>query len=152
MSRTSLSLAAFIVMAACAATASPNRRADAAATPSPRPVAHPEQVASASVSAPHGAAGRDAVSCDVRARATANGVRIQAVARATRPFNGEYELVITKSGGGGSSDVTQSGPVAVGAGETVTLGSTEVGADGRYRAVLTLRDEASEVCRLERRS
>jgi hypothetical protein len=77
---------------------------------------------------------------------------IQAVAHANRAINGDYELVITKSGGAGSSDVTQSGPFTAAAGESVTLGSTELGADGRYRAVLVLRDASGEVCSLERRS
>lgn len=77
---------------------------------------------------------------------------IQAVAHADRPIDGDYELVITKSGGSGSSDVTQSGPFSVVVGESVTLGSTELGADGRYRAVLVLRDQSGELCRQERRS
>ena len=77
---------------------------------------------------------------------------IQAVAHADRAIDGDYELVITKSGGGGSSDVTQRGPFTAAAGESVTLGSTELGADGRYRAVLVLRDASGELCRQERQS
>ena len=92
------------------------------------------------------------VSCDLRARPTANGVVIEAVARADHAFDGQYELVIAKSGGGGAADVNQSGPVSVAAGEAVTLGSTELGADGHFRAQLTLSDASGVVCRQERRS
>src|SRR5205085_9623094 len=95
---------------------------------------------------------RDAVSCEVRVRPTSNGMLIQAVAHADHAIAGDYELVTTKSGGGGSSDVTQSGPFSASAGQSVTLGTTELGAGGRYRAVLVLRDDAGEVCRQERRS
>jgi hypothetical protein len=173
MTKTYMSLAALsFMMAACSAAALPNAAAPVA-TNAPVAMASPAQPAPAIVeapsaapvhaapparrvseptSAPRTATLRDAVSCDVRARTTRNGFLIQAVAHADRAFNGEYELVITKSGGSGSSDVTQSGPFSAAAGETVTLGSTELGADGRYRALLVLRDGAGEVCRLERRS
>ncbi len=153
MTNTSVSLAALLLMAACSATASPNVAAaptsqDALeavrATPPPRP--------SNPAAAPRSAMLGDGVSCDVRARPTPNGVLIQAVARSNRRFDGEYELVIAKSGGGGSSDVTQSGPVSIAAGQSVTLGSTELSAAGRFRAVLTLRDDAGEVCTQELRS
>jgi hypothetical protein len=172
MTKTYVSLAALsFFMAACSAAALPNAApvaAPAPASPSaPAPVvqAAPVAAAPALIAPPkHEAAApmresaapraslRESVSCEVRVRPSSNGMLIQAVAHANRAINGDYELVITKSGGGGSSDVTQSGPFTAAAGESVTLGSTELGADGRYRAVLTLRDAAGEVCRLERRS
>ena len=175
MTKSYLMLAALsVLMTACSAAALPNAAMPAAATApvaqsSATPIAQPTPTVVAEAPAPThsaravrhvsepAAAPRvamlgDAVSCDVRARSTSHGVLIQAVAHAARPFEGAYELVITKSGGAGSSDVTQSGPFSAAAGETVTLGSTELGADGRYRAVLTLRDGTGEVCRQERRS
>jgi hypothetical protein len=121
-------------------------------TPSQSHVTRSTQRAGEPAAAPSAAVRGDAVSCDVRVRSTSNGLLIQAMAHAMRQFEGEYELVITKSSGGGSSDVTQSGPFSAAAGETVTLGSTELGAAGRYRAVLVLRDASGERCRQERRS
>lgn len=161
--KTSVSLIALVLMAACSAAASQNVEAAPSIAPSAPIVAMApasavlEQVAQASqrvntqISAPHAMAASDPVSCDVRMRPTANGMLIQAIARADRAFDGEYELVVTKNGGGGSADVTQGGPVSVAAGDAVTLSSTELSA-GRYRAVLTLSDAAGEVCRLERQS
>lgn len=166
-----------LLMTACSAAALPNgaspavttapvaqsSAAQAPAQPAPAivgeaPTAAPThsdrsvRPASETVAAPGAAMLGDAVSCEVRVRRTANGMMIQAVAHADRAVDGDYEFVITKSGGGGSSDVTQSGPFSAAAGETVTLGSTELGADGRYRAVLVLRDQSGELCRQERRS
>ncbi|MBS0383805.1 MAG: hypothetical protein JSS00_00480 [Proteobacteria bacterium] len=154
MTRTSVSLAALLLMAACSAAASPS--VAAASAPQPAPVVAPPSPHSAPV-APAAdrrvatPAGRG-LACDVLARPTSNGVLIQAQARADRAFAGEYELVISKSGGGGSSEVTQSGPFSAAAGETVRLDSTELGAGGSYRAVLVLSDASGEVCRQERRS
>ena len=171
MTKTYVSLAALsFLMAACSAAALPNAAPVAPSAPAspsaPAPLAQTAPVAAApaliapkrEAAAPmrETAAPRtpllESVSCEVRVRSSSNGILIQAVAHADRAINGDYELVITKSGGGGSSDVTQSGPFTAAAGESVTLGSTELGADGRYRAVLTLRDASGEVCRLERRS
>ena len=174
MTKISVSLAALMLMAACSATASPNVATAAAAPAAAQPPAQGAPVAGAEAAtiaaapthttrAPSrmasepNAASRAAmlgggVSCEVRVQPTANGVFIQAVAHSARPFEGDYELVITKSGGGGSSDVTQSGPFSAAAGETVTLGSTELSAGGRFRTALVVRDQAGEVCRQERRS
>ena len=175
MIKTYVSLTALSFLMACSAAASPNAATPAAmAAPASQsastPVSHtaPVAVAEAPVAASmrgaptvrpvretvaaSRASFRDAVSCEVRVRPTSNGIVIQAVAHADRAIEGDYELVITRSGGGGSSDVTQGGPFSAAAGESVTLGSTELGAGGRYRAVLVLRDVSGELCRRERRS
>lgn len=93
-------------------------------------------------------------SCDIRVRSTRNGVSITPVATLGRSVAGEYDLVLTTSGQSGSSDVTQGGPFRASAGETVTLGQTELslGRRDRYRAVLTLTDRGREICRREVRS
>jgi len=177
MTKTYVMLATLsLLMTACSAAALPNAATPAATTAplgqssappvvqrapaiareapmaAPTQSAHSARPASEPAVAPRAAMLGDAVSCDVRVRRTANGMLIQAVAHADRAIDGDYELVITKSGGGGSSDVTQSGPFSAAPGETVTLGSTELGADGRYRALLVLRDGSGELCRQERRS
>ncbi|MBI3437354.1 MAG: hypothetical protein HY054_01650 [Proteobacteria bacterium] len=164
MTKTSVSLSALMLIAACSATASPNMAAASVSAPAaveapviapaPAPAPAPPRVSHAAqrASAAAPVAVRAVPACQIRMSPTANGVLIQATARADRPFDGEYALIVTKSGGGGSADINQGGPVSVAAGEVVTLGSTELGADGRYRAVLTLSDGSGEVCRQERRS
>jgi hypothetical protein len=89
-----------------------------------------------------------AVSCEVRSRRTANGVIIQARAFADRNIDGEYDLRIIKSGGGNSSEISQSGPLTLAAGAAATLGENEVSLErgARIRAVLTLRDASGEIC------
>ncbi len=48
--------------------------------------------------------------CDISVVKTSHGVRITPVVRADRALSGEYSLTITKSGGAGSSDISQGGP------------------------------------------
>ncbi len=156
MSRSTLSmLAALTALAACTAAA----RTDASVHPSdttPMPtapeviVAAPEIIAAPSLTQP--ARYDDAapiVSCDIRTRRTANGVLIEARAFADRDIAGEYDLAITKSGGGNTSEISQGGPLDIIAGSTVTLGQNELSVEpgARLRAVLTLRDESGELCR-----
>ena len=89
-----------------------------------------------------------AVTCDVRSRRTANGVLIQARAFADRDIDGEYDLQIIKSGGGGSAEINQSGALVLEAGMAATLGENEISIErgSRVRAVLTLRDENGKLC------
>ena len=91
----------------------------------------------------------DAVTCEVRARRTANGLLIQARAFADRDISGEYDLVITKSGRAGSSDISQSGALNLSAGSSALLGESEISVErgARVRAVLTLRDDSGQLCR-----
>jgi hypothetical protein len=90
-----------------------------------------------------------ALSCEVRSRRTANGVLIHARARADRPITGDYDLVITKSGGGNSADISQSGRAALAAGVSTIIGESEISVERgtRLRAVLTLRDDSGQLCR-----
>ncbi|MBA3069296.1 MAG: hypothetical protein FP825_12570 [Hyphomonas sp.] len=91
----------------------------------------------------------DIAACDIRETPTPQGVRIEAVAQAGEAVHGDYEFVISARGAGGASDVTQAGPLDLAAGEAATVGSAEL-PQGHYRATLTLRDAAGELCHLER--
>lgn len=91
----------------------------------------------------------DRTTCDIRETSTPQGVRLEAVAQAGEAVHGAYEFVITARGAGGTSDVTQDGPLDLAPGEAVTVGSAEL-PQGHYRATLTLRDAAGELCHLER--
>ena len=89
------------------------------------------------------------LSCVIDVDRTARGIRITPVVKSGRTLSGEYSLVITKDGAGGSSDINQGGPFEAGRGERVELGSSEISLErgARYRAVLKVRADGREICR-----
>ena len=156
MSRNTISiLAALAALAACSAAASSDASVHpGAAAPMPAApeaiVAAPSTIAAPSFAqAAHYDDAGPLVSCHIRTRRTSNGMLIEAQAFAERDIVGEYDLAITKSGGGNSSEISQSGELDILAGSTVTLGQNELSVEpgARLRAVLTLRDETGELCR-----
>lgn len=88
-------------------------------------------------------------SCDLDVDRTAHGIRITPVVRGGKALTGEYLLVVTKSGRGGSSDISQGGPFHTRAGEKVRLGASEFSMErgARFRAVLKVRADGREICR-----
>jgi hypothetical protein len=135
---------------------------EAARSPELRTAGESAAIATDDQSAPAAAHGVDAapsdfiaetdhapVTCDIRAQRTADGVLIQALAIADRDIAAEYDLAITKTGGGGSADIDQSGAVDLAAGASATLGENEISLErgAHIRAVLTLRDEGGQLCR-----
>lgn len=125
-----LAMAAIAALTACSAAASTE-----ADVPDPLSAASviaaamtTERVAPASahVEPTRHASHDDAATCEVRSRRTANGLLIQARAFADRDISGEYDLVITKSGRAGSSDISQSGALDLAAGSSVLLGENEI--------------------------
>ncbi len=105
----------------------------------PAPVVPPAVVHRAKVS----------FSCDIDVDRTSNGIRVTPVVRADKALSGEYTLVITKSGAGGSSDISQGGPFDAARGKSVRLGSSEFSMErgAKFRAVLKVRADGREVCR-----
>mgnify|MGYP001232480057 CR=1 FL=1 len=94
------------------------------------------------------------VSCDVRFTPSAGVLRIEALARAAVAASGEYEMVVTKEGPSGSSDISQSGPFEINSDAELALSASEFGVEpgDHYSARLRLRDDDGELCRVERRS
>lgn len=92
--------------------------------------------------------GSEGLLCDVTAEPTSRGLLIEAHAFANRAVDGEYDLRITKRGGGGESDVSQGGFVAIAAGSEETLGQTELSVErgSRIYADLVVRDARGELC------
>jgi hypothetical protein len=88
------------------------------------------------------------LTCEVRSRRTANGVLLQARAFADRDIDAYYDLRIVKSGGGNSSEVSQSGEFSLAAGDSAVLGENEMsfGRGSRLRAYLTISDANGELC------
>ena len=87
--------------------------------------------------------------CDISVVKTSHGVRITPVVRSDRSLSGEYSLTVTKSGGAGSSDISQGGPFDAPRGVNQKLGSSEISLErgSRFRAVLKVRAGGREVCR-----
>jgi hypothetical protein len=90
-----------------------------------------------------------AMFCDISVVKTSHGVRITPVVRSDRSLSGEYSLTITKSGGAGSSDISQGGPFDAPRGVKQELGSSEISLErgSRFHAVLKVRAGGREVCR-----
>ncbi len=132
MTRNIIALAALAALTACSATAS---------------------TASGQALAPTEFAQDDAA-CEVRLTRTRHGLRIEALAHAPYAMAGEYDLVVSKSGPNGSSDVSQGGEFEAEAGEDITLSATEFNVErgDQYRARLILSEDGVELCRDERRS
>ena len=90
-----------------------------------------------------------AMFCDISVVKTSHGVRITPVVRSDRSLSGEYSLTVTKSGGAGSSDISQGGPFDAPRGVSQELGSSEISLErgSRFHAVLKVRAGGREVCR-----
>jgi hypothetical protein len=88
-------------------------------------------------------------SCEIDVYRTSNGIRVTPIVRAGKSLSGEYSLVITKSGAGGSSDISQGGPFDAARGERVKLSASEFSMErgAKFRAVLKVRADGREVCR-----
>jgi len=88
-------------------------------------------------------------SCDVIVERTRNGVVLTAVADLDRSMSGDYSFVITKSGGGNSSDIEQGGPFRSDRSGPIELSESEISLErgASYRATLTLTSKGREVCR-----
>ncbi|SIR33791.1 hypothetical protein SAMN05880582_11098 [Rhizobium sp. RU20A] len=75
--------------------------------------------------------------CEIRATKQAGMVTLDALVHADRTAGGTYSFRIEKSGGGGSSTVSQGGAFETGAGQSAPLASVSVDAKGSaYSAVL----------------
>lgn len=141
-------MAASLLLAACSASAHETEVPEAALRPEAveTPFAAPVLVAAADHADAFHA---EPVSCTISARRTPAALLVEARAFAHESIDGEYELVITKSGGGSSADIRQGGPLTLEPGESATLGQNEISIErgARTRAVLTISDAGGEICR-----
>jgi hypothetical protein len=89
----------------------------------------------------------DELSCEVRATKVSGGILLEALASAGAEIAGEYEFIISKTGPGGSSDVSQGGEFEVGPGREALLGEVTLGSEGgSVEAVLTVRTPDGASC------
>lgn len=80
-------------------------------------------------------AGSGGISCEVRVEGSRNAPRLVGVVHAGAPIDGSYTLRVKGSGGGGSSDITQSGEFHAAPGAPATLGVVTLGG-GSFDATL----------------
>jgi len=156
-----------VILAACSASARTSSNealvvqngqvthVTSSAIDAPPPLIVPKTEAAPPAAAPvkvHSPAPR--VDCDIDVRHTSNGVALEGLANFTRATDGDFSFIITKSGGGGSSDIEQGGVYDARAGEELSLGSAELstGRGSSWRATLTIYDGGREVCRTQARS
>ena len=87
--------------------------------------------------------------CDIEISRTSRGLRVTPVVHANRSLSGDFTLVVTKDGAGGSSDISQGGEFDARRGERVELSSSEFSMErgAKFRAVLKVRAGGNEVCR-----
>jgi hypothetical protein len=148
----SFALAVCVALSACSATPQPGGdEAQLLAYPAPVAIDQPPDAPDLD-GAPHVDFSR--ADCDIHISRTGQGVAITPVAMLDRPISGEYDLVLSKDGPSGASDVTQGGPFNGRTGETVKLGRTELslGRRDHYRVVLTLTNRGRAICRREVRN
>lgn len=106
-------------------------------------------LAGAAVAVGHVEAATTGMTCRIDIKERAGATVLESIVVSKSSIAGSYDLVITKSGGGGSSDINQSGQFDAAAGSETSLGTVMLGGDaGRYKAKLTVRagDRAIE-CR-----
>lgn len=90
--------------------------------------------------------------CDIAQQARGPGLMLTGIVRATQPLRGNYSLVVTSQGAGGSSNVTQGGSFTAPANVATQLGSVMVnsGAGSRFSASLHIQSEDGQTCDAER--
>ena len=81
-----------------------------------------------------------ALSCEIRSTDIRGGVRLQAIVAGRGGASGEYEFVVAKSGGGGTSNVSQGGEFDISAGNETVVGEVTLGSaeKAKVKASLTV--------------
>ncbi len=81
-----------------------------------------------------------ALSCEIRSTDIRGGVRLEAIVAGRGGASGEYEFVVAKSGGGGTSNVSQGGEFDISAGNETVVGEVTLGSaeKAKVKASLTV--------------
>lgn len=72
----------------------------------------------------------DPIRCEIHVKERGDAIALEAVVLASQAAEGTYELQVTGSGAGGSSDIAQSGDFSVAAGAESSVGSVTLSNDG----------------------
>ena len=73
------------------------------------------------------------LSCEIRSTDIRGGVRLEAIVIGRAGGMGEYEFVVAKSGGGGTSNISQGGEFQIGAGKETVVGEVTLGSGERAK-------------------
>ena len=87
--------------------------------------------------------------CEIRVGHEDGGVVLEGFVFAAAPMSGTYEMHISQSGGGNSSDITQGGEFSVDAGSSEPLGSVSL-SGGAYTARLSVEWDGGSIDCVER--
>ena len=79
------------------------------------------------------------VGCEIRTTKVPGGMRLEGVVHARKPATGEYEFVVSKSGGGGTSNSSQSGDFELDTRQESVVGEVTLGGGGSAKAHLSVR-------------
>jgi hypothetical protein len=86
------------------------------------------------------------VRCDIQVKPLGGGVELQGVVFANSAIHGAYELQVSKSGGGGTSNINQGGAFNARPDEPAKLGVVTLGGDkATYRAQLKVMWDGQEI-------
>jgi hypothetical protein len=94
-------------------------------------------------------AGPSDLTCAIDVARSRDGVTLRPVVTTDRPLTGRYRLSVTSRGGGGGSDIDQSGEFEAYGTRTV-LGTVSLGGGGSYEARLTVTVGGRRIECLER--
>ena len=80
------------------------------------------------------------LSCEIRSTDIRGGVRLEAIVIGRAGGSGEYQFVVAKSGGGGTSNISQGGEFEIRAGEETVVGEVTLGSreKAKVKARLTV--------------
>jgi hypothetical protein len=103
--------------------------------------------AAAGVTGSASAAG-DGVHCEIAVEKRSSGVTLEGFVDAASSITGSYELLVTKAGGGGSSNIRQGGEFSATSGARTPVGAVVLAGDGgTYTAKLNIMwNGKSAVC------
>jgi hypothetical protein len=91
------------------------------------------------------------IRCEIQVNERGPSVTLEGVVFAKTAIEGTYQLRVSKSGGGGSSDINQSGDFSAGPGEPSTVGTVMLGGDGgSFIAKLTVTWNGGSIECIER--
>ena len=94
-------------------------------------------------------AASDGVRCEIQVKDRSGSVTLEGLVHSNAAIDGSYQLVVTKSGGGGSSNINQGGAFSTVPGKETSLGTIMLGGNGgSYTAKLKVMwNGSSAECR-----
>ncbi len=102
--------------------------------------------AAAAFGAGHVEASASGMTCRIDVKKRSGTTVLEGIVVSRTAIAGSYDIVVAKSGGGGSSDINQSGSFEAAPGRETSLGIVTLGGDaGRYKAKLTVKKIGSTI-------